>query len=89
MNFKWNVVHLWYKKYIWQAQCQLVAYTDHRNTLNELKTSPSCENTKRMNKVMQLVTQIQCYVSMLAKGMFAVMEYSIYRQNSEQRTCPD
>ena len=33
---------------------------------------------------MQLVTQIQFSVSMLAKGMFTVTEYSIYGQNSEK-----
>ena len=39
---------------------------------------------------MQLVTKIQFSVSMLAKGMFTIMEYSIYGQNSEKkRMCPD
>ena len=42
-----------------------------------------------MTEVMQLVTQIQFTVSMLAKGMFTIMEYSIYGRISEKRMCPD
>ena len=42
-----------------------------------------------MTKIMQLVTQIQAPVSMLAKGMFTLTEYSIYGPNSEKQMCPD
>ena len=38
---------------------------------------------------MQLVAQIPVSVSMLAKGIFTIMEYSIYGPNSEKRMCPD
>ena len=42
-----------------------------------------------MTEVMQLVNQIQFFVSALAKKMFTITEYSIYGQNSEKRMCPD
>ena len=42
-----------------------------------------------MTQVMHLVTQIQFSVSILAKAMFIIKEYSINGQNSEKQMCPD
>ena len=38
---------------------------------------------------MQVVTQIQFSISRLAEGMFTIMEYSIYGQNTEKQMCLD
>ena len=45
--------------------------------------------TDKKNEIMHLVTQTWFFVSMLAKGMFTITQYSSHGQNSEKQMCLD